>query len=251
MAVSDLTTIEFIEGLFALLTLIITILIGIGMIYKFNKSNNKQLIPIGVFWAMMGTPWVSASINFIMYIFFDFGLTGIMYIAIAASPYPITLLIWIRSYGKLMELKRRKLLFYIYCIIAIFFYILFFGFLFSGDPNLIALVGTLDGKFNIRFGIVVFTLGSFGFLSIFFTGVHFSLKTMKIDDKIIKWKGRFMLMAFTFYTIGVLSDSVVPTVYSYFTAFFRSLVIMSGILFYLAFFFRKQHTEITEKSKVE
>ena len=49
----------------------------------------------------------------------------------------------------------------------------------------------------------------------------------------------------------VLSDSVVPTVYSYFTAFFRSLVIMSGILFYLAFFFRKQHTEITEKSKVE
>lgn len=248
MALSDLTYIEIIEGLFALITLTITVSIGIGIIYKFKKSNNNKLVPVGIFWALMGSPWVSASITFIMYIFVDFGLSPIMYICIAASPYPLAVMIWIRSYGILTELKFRKPLFYIYCIISGIFYALLFSFLFSGDPELISLIGVLEGKFNIHFGIVVLTIGSFGFLSVCFTGVHFSLRSMKINDKVIKWKSRFLLLAFILYTVGVLSDSIVPTIFTFFTALFRALVILSGILFYLAFFYRKRLTEITVKA---
>ncbi len=249
MAVSDLNQIEFIEGLFALITLIITISIGIGIMYKFKKSKNNRLIPVGIFWVLMGSPWLSASITFIMYIFLDHGLSSVMYICFAASLYPLTLLIWIHSYGILTELDKKKILFYIYCVIAGMFYVTFYILLFSGDPELIALVGALEGKFNIRFGIFVLIFGMFGFLSIFFTGVHFSLKTMRIDDKIIKWKGRLLLMAFIIYTAGILSDSFVPTIYPFFTALFRALVILSGILFYLAFFLPKRLANVLIRSE--
>jgi len=248
LALTDLTQIEFIEGLFALLTLTITVCIGIGVMYKFKKTDNSKLIPVGLFWALMGTPWLSASITFVMFIFLDYGLPSILYICIATSPYAITLLIWIHSYGILTELEKRRALFYFYCIIAISFYILFFLLLFSGDPELVALVGVLEGKFNISFGILVRIYGLIAFLSIFITGMHFAIKTMRIDEKLIKWKGRLLAMAFIFYTTGLIADSFVPTIYPFFTALFRALVIFSGILFYLAFFLPKRLADAITKS---
>jgi hypothetical protein len=248
MALEDLTNIEFIEGLFALLTLTITVSIGIGVMYKFKKTDNNKLIPVGLFWALMGSPWLSASITFVMYIFLDYGLPGVLYVFLAAFIYPITLLIWIHSYGILTELEKRKALFYFYCVVAISFYIPFLLFLFSGDPILVALVGVKEAKFNIKFGYFVLFFGLFGFLSIFITGMHFSIKTMRIDDKLIKWKGKLLAMAFILYTTGLIADSFVPTIYPFFTALFRGLVILSGVFFYLAFFLPKRLADAITKS---
>jgi len=106
----------------------------------------------------------------------------------------------------------------------------------------------LEGKFNISFGILVRIYGLIAFLSIFITGMHFAIKTMRIDEKLIKWKGRLLAMAFIFYTTGLIADSFVPTIYPFFTALFRALVIFSGILFYLAFFLPKRFADAITKS---
>jgi phosphoglycerol transferase MdoB-like AlkP superfamily enzyme len=100
------------------------------------------------------------------------------------------------------------------------------------DPNL---VGTQVATFNTisKPYIIVFQL--FAILTAFITGVVFSIKSMKVDEKEIKWKGRILLTAFISFLIGCLCDALlalseVPLV------IVRLILISSSIEYYLAWF---------------
>ena len=59
---------------------------------------------------------------------------------------------------------------------------------------------------------------------------------MKVDIKVIQWRGRFMLIAFISFTIGALFDSAIP-MSSLTIVLIRLLLISSAIEYYLGFFF--------------
>lgn len=230
---------EFAEGLFALITIVISFIIGFGMIYKAIKTENKEIIPVGIFWVLLSSPWLAATTAFLFFGFFSIEIPDIIYLLLTQALVPLALLIWIRSYGRLTQLEIKDKLNIFYLIIVGIYLVLFYSFLFSNNPKLVELIGKREGIFNADFGVFILIFGMFGFLSIFITGLHFSIKTIKIGNKKARFQGIFLIIAFCLYTVGTLSDAFIPTIFIWLTAITRGIIILGGIFFYLAFFVPK------------
>ncbi len=224
------------EGLLAMITIIISIIIGSGIIYKALKTGNRDIIPVGIFWALLASPWLAATTSFLLFGFFSIQISETLYLLLTQALVPVALIIWIRSYGKLTQIESRNKLNIVYLIIVGIYLVLFYSFLFSNNPKLVGLIGKREGLFNARFGVFTLIFGMFGFVSIFITGLHFSIKTIKIGDKKARVQGIFLIIAFCLYTFGTLSDAFVPTVFIWFTVIARGIIIVGGVFFYLTFF---------------
>lgn len=78
------------------------------------------------------------------------------------------------------------------------------------------------------------------------TGIHFAYYSLKSMEPKIKWKGRFLLLAFITFTIGSILEAAVPL--SDFTLIFaRLILIISAIEYYFGFFLPEQLLNIISK----
>ncbi len=79
----------------------------------------------------------------------------------------------------------------------------------------------------------------FAIIVAFSTGVIFAKVSMNSKDVNVRWKGRFLLIAFLFFTIAAALDS-----FSWeellIISIIRSLLILSSIFYYFGFFLPKQ-----------
>ena len=210
------------------------------MIYKALKTGNREIIPVGIFWALLSSPWLAATTAFLLFGFFSIQISDVLYLFLTQALIPFAILIWIRSYGRLTEIEFKKKSNIFYLIIVGIYLVLFYIFLFSNNPKLVEFVGKREGIFNADFGVFTLIFGMFGFLSIFITGIHFSIKTIKLGNKKARFQGLFLIIAFCLYTIGTLSDAFIPIVFIWLTAITRGIIILGGVFFYLAFFFPKR-----------
>ena len=106
----------------------------------------------------------------------------------------------------------------------------------------VSIVGTLNSTFDSSHSplLLIFVLsGVFIFL---ITGVIFALKSMKIDDPEVQWKGRFLLVAWISFGVGSILDASLP--FNALTLIIiRIILITSAIEFYFGFFLPKKISE--------
>ena len=69
--------------------------------------------------------------------------------------------------------------------------------------------------------------------------MFFSVKSIKVDDPEIKWKGKFLLIAWFSFTIGAILDAALPLT-EITLIIVRLILISSSIEFYLGFFLPDQ-----------
>ncbi|MFX0060544.1 MAG: hypothetical protein ACFE8J_19795 [Candidatus Heimdallarchaeota archaeon] len=100
------------------------------------------------------------------------------------------------------------------------------------DPNLVA---TKVGTFNSvpRLYVMIFDL--LALLITITTGILFSRMSMKVDDPEIKWRGRFLFIAFISFTVGAGIDALFPLT-EISLVLLRLLLISSAIEYYFGFF---------------
>lgn len=226
--IANLSELEFLQGLFALIFVTISVVIGIRILLKYFSLKQPEYITIGLTWIFMGSAWARACVNFVFFLIF--GVSSGLGIAIDVIFLPVALMCWIYSFSHLIypdSEKKIVLAFGAICIpveiITIIFLII--------QPELIA---TAPTPFNNEFTLFFMIFLIFILLSTLITGVIFAVKSMAYDDKRIQWRGRFLLIAFISFVISALIDAIFP-ITALTLVLARVLLISSAIEYYIGF----------------
>jgi hypothetical protein len=112
--------------------------------------------------------------------------------------------------------------------------IIFIGLLLTDSSLIGRQVGLFHGTFTLFTRVYLLSI----LLTFFITGVIFARKSMKLGDPEIKLRGKFLFLAFLFYTVSVILETLLPL--TAFTAVLtRLIMIFSAFAFYFGFILPK------------
>ena len=229
----SLTPLDILNGILGLLVVIISFILGLIVLSKYFKNKNKNFILLGINLILLTSGWYGTSTSFIIALINSSdGLSLEMILLLNFIPLPIGLLCWCGFYTNILMKEKQKLFLLIVIIITIFFYSVFFSVVFTDVSQAAIKISPVDttagGNRFLSIYIIIFII------LLLFTGIHFSLQTMKYEDIEMKTKGKFLLFAFPSFAIGGLLDSSLPS-NEITLIFFRLLLILSIISFYIGF----------------
>ena len=226
----ELSTIDFLQGIFGLIFVIISLFIGILILSKYFKYHRKELILVGFSWMGMSLPWLGDAVNFIVILTTGEAITPQFSFLISFAALPIVVLCWLAAFSELTSNKHKFLILTIYGIIGAVFEVVFLYFLFTD----VTLLGTYSGPFQVEFTPFLQLYLLFNILIVLITGFMFSRESLMSSNVEIKLKGKFLLLAFVTFIIGALLETSIP-----FTAISvvitRVILTLSALLFYLGF----------------
>ena len=230
MGISDLNELEIISGLFSLIFVAISLLIGLMFLIKYFKIKRKTILTVGLTWIFLSSAWWSRTISFLTIIFFDYSLNEFLYLFLLNAFIMVSTICWIYSFSTLVYPSSKKKILSIYLFICSIFEILLIVFL-IWDTQLIGSVEFFSAN-GAPFSISLQIFAIFTFL---ITGILFARESLRSSDPKILWKGRFLLLAFISFTISALYESIAPlTPLS--LVLIRILLISSAIEYYFGFF---------------
>lgn len=242
MSLTDFSPFAIVSNSFSVIFVIISIFIGLKILFRYFQVNEKTLITVGLTWIFMSSPWWARSISFLTEIFIDKALTPIIYLTLTIVFVPLILLCWIYSYTNLVLLEHKNK---INIVVAIFCAIneIIIVILLIIKPELLGVLGGTE-EFYQRSRItysMIFQIISI--ITLLGTGIHFAYYSLQSLEPKIKWKGRFLLLAFITFTIGSVLEAAIP-LNDKSLIIARFILIMSAIEYYFGFFLPKLFLKI-------
>jgi hypothetical protein len=227
-----MSTLDFWNGIVLIIFCALSIYVGLRIMSKYFKYRQRQLLFAGIVWISLASPWIPASISFIMVLLNYPSLKLVPYLIIGVAFIPVGFTLWIVVFTDLVYKKQQKLIIGIFIIYAIAFYIWFFYFVFIvGKPEE---VGFLVGQTDIQFELITVIYFITVLVTALITGIMFSLKSMKSEDPELKLKGKLLLVAFISFCVGAGLDAAIPLTWITFPIQ-RALEILAAICFYGGF----------------
>jgi hypothetical protein len=163
--------------------------------------------------------------------FLEYGLTVEEYIIIGIIVLPITVLSGLAAFTKLLAIHKKKRSWIL--ILVLVFNLIFEALIFYFLVTNVSIVATLDPPFNIKwspFSQVYFIINLVLFLIV---GIAFSRRSMRSENREIKFKGKLLFIAFISFTAGTVLDFAVSFTITYIIA--RLILLSSSIEFYIGF----------------
>jgi hypothetical protein len=225
-----LATHEFINGLFSLIFVSISVMVGLTIASRFLKYKDRNLLLVGATWIFMCEPWWSVSINFLLILFTGQSLTLEIYLLIGYLFIPVGLVSWIIALTNLKYKKKQVTIIIIITTISVLYEVLFFYFFITD----ISMIGVLQGPVDVKYGIFMLSSLLIVLVIAIITGVLFARTSMRSDNPEIKLKGKFILIAFISYFIGSVF-SVFSSYSIIFLIIARTMTILASIEFYCGF----------------
>jgi len=160
-----------------------------------------------------------------------FSLNYTSYLILANGFIAPALVSWLYSFTTLTYEKWTKKVFSLSLVISIPYEIILLILIFI-QPSYVGkeLTANVISRTTLTLSVAIIAI-----LIALVTGLIFSRNAMKSQDKEIKWKGRFLVIAFVFFTVGAGLDSVSWT-NLFMIILIRLILIISAITYYLAFF---------------
>lgn len=228
----ELNALEYLQGALTLAFVLISLVLGLIIISKYIKYKNLQLLLVGLTWIFLVSPYWPDAISFVMIITTGNEINEAVYFFVAngfIAPLHVT---WGVVFSDFLYRSKKKLLVAIFAIEAIIFELVLIG-IFIIDYTLI---GTKLAPFIVNWAdfIIFYLLASI--LLFLITGILFVKESLKTEDKEIKLKGKFLLVAFITFAIGTTFDVLFaesPTSFSILLA--RIFVIIAAFAFYIGF----------------
>jgi hypothetical protein len=124
--------------------------------------------------------------------------------------FPFAIICWIFAYIDMINKKKEKLALSLVIIYALVFEGLFFYY-FSLGPQYIGVINPIR-PFSVDLGIFLTVLLLIGFLSLFITGIIFSRKSVKSDNRDVSLKGKLLFFAFVAFTIAALLEKTIRSI---------------------------------------
>lgn len=250
-----LEIVDYLQGSFSLIFVIISLIIGFTILVKYFEYKNRLLILVGISWLGISFPWIPDSVSFLMNLIVQYSLPVEWYFIIGNVFLPIALLAWLIAYTDMIRKKAQKKVIIITLILAIIFEISFFALLFL-DINLIGIINPIR-PFTVDFGIFITVYLLIIIVVMLATGVIFAQKSVKSDDREIRLKGKLLRAAFITFSVAAVLDSMLGTIFedpsdpllAIFVVVVRILLIFSAIEFYGGFLLPRWMKEIFMKKE--
>jgi hypothetical protein len=228
MGIEDLSELEIIQGILGLISLGITIFIGLKIISKFNIYKRIEFITVGLLMIFITSGWWGSALTFIVYVVLDSEISDSLYIFLSYGLLPLSILFWLYSFSHLTYPNSKWKIVLIWVIISILYEIYFIILLFA-DPTLLAIRTTrFDSQTQPYVSLYLLLI----FIITIITNSIFFKKCLKSEDKKIQWMGKFIFLAVIIFLIGAIIDSTITL--NPITLFItRSLFLVSSILSYI------------------
>ena len=248
-----LELVDYLQGSFSLIFVIISVIIGITILSKYFEFKNRLYILVGISWIGIANPWMPDSISFLMNVFIQQSLPVGWYFIIGNCFIPIALLTWLTAFTDMIHRKAQKKVIIITIILSILFEIVFF-ILFFIDIDLIGVINP-DRPFTVDFGIFITIYLMIIIVVMVITGVKFAQKSVKVEDREVRLKGKLLRAAFITFTVAAVLDSLLGAIFedptdpllSIMVVIVRILLIFSAFEFYGGFLLPKWMKEIFMK----
>ena len=229
-----LQPIDYLKGFSSLAFVIVSILVGLTILAKYFSYKQRPFLFVGITWIGISEPWIPSAVSFLSNLFFEQGLSFELYVIIGNIFTPVSMVAWMIAFTDLIYKKRQALLITIYVIIGILFEIVFFYFLFN-EPALIGgFSAQSDLNIDIEYHSFVMIYLLFIVANLLITGTIFARNSLKAEQKEVKLKGKFLLIAFWAWCIGAIFDSAIP-LNPITLPITRLLLVSSALLFYIGF----------------
>ena len=228
----QLSNFEFFYGTLTFVAVIISIILGIVIAWKYQKFKNIEFLLVGLTWIFLFSPYWSDAIQFITLTIFQYQISSMVYFFIANAFIAPIHIVWVIALTKFIFHKRKKIMLIIFSTEAII-YEFFFLLSFFIDPNQI---GTQMSAFVVEWAIWIQIYLLFSILLFLVTGFIFAYQSLKSENRELNIKGWFLIFAFILFTIGTVIDVLgadAPTEITIFLA--RTFLILSSVFFYIGF----------------
>jgi hypothetical protein len=209
MAVS-LSIFEIFQGLFSLIFVLVAVIISFFIIRRYFQYDSLEHLYVGLGFLGLAGPWFPDAIVFLSilignlantpFVLEDYTNITIMISLIMTFYTPFALIFWFTAFSKLLRLKYRKQILFIFIAINFLFEILFLIFLFID----LSFLGVYQGPFTYQWGIITTIFYLFSIFVALTTGSLFGYNGMKSEAKENKLKGKFLLISFAFFAVGSL-----------------------------------------------
>ncbi|MFX1496107.1 MAG: hypothetical protein ACFFBH_01135 [Promethearchaeota archaeon] len=236
-----LQLVDYLQGLFSLIFVIISLVIGFTILSKYSKYKSRLYVLVGISWIGVANPWFPDSISFLMNLFWHESLNISWYFIIGNCFIPIALLAWLTAFTDMIGKKRQKLVLSLTIILSLAFEGMFF-YLFFTDIDAIGVINPLR-PFTVDFGFFILIYLIIVIIVMVLTGVIFAQKSVKSDNKEIRVKGKLLRAAFITFTVAAIFDSLLGAIFedptdpilAIMVVVIRVLLIFSAIEFYGGF----------------
>ena len=225
-----LQPIDIANGIFSIIFVSISILIGLTIISKYFEHKRRTYLLIGLTWIGMSAPWTPSSISLLTFLLFGFVLSIEILLFIAIFFLPIVQIFWITVVCIFREIQKRKFIVGIFIIEGILIEIYFLLNLFTNPSAIGEFSGTFDMNYRLWVNLFLFSL-----LIIFLiTGSMLAWESYKADDPEVKLRGKFLFLAFYSFIAGSILDIFSATSILLLTIA-RLILISSAFEFYCGF----------------
>ncbi|MFW9875165.1 MAG: hypothetical protein ACFFG0_18830 [Candidatus Thorarchaeota archaeon] len=202
----SLSTLDTVNGLFSLIFVIISLLIGFIILSRYFKYKERIYFLVGATWIFISEPWWPSSVSFLISSSSNVVIPEGLYFLIGNIFVPLAIFLWLLAFTEFLYSEKRKLILLIFTIIGMVFEILFFVFLFL-NPSLI---GELNGPVDVNYQSFIMVFLIIFLLIVVITGFLFANLSLKSEDPEVKLKGKLLIIAYITFAIGALLDSSIP-----------------------------------------
>ncbi|MBD3214209.1 MAG: hypothetical protein GF311_16485 [Candidatus Lokiarchaeota archaeon] len=192
---------------------------------------NKVYITVGLTLIFLSSPWWGRSLSFFSILLFGYAFDPPLYLFLMNFFVAFIIVCWIYSFSDLIYPDSKNKIFIPYLIISVVYELIFIILFLLDYKN----IGSYEGSY-FDFSRTLFTLifALFVLVSALCTGFIFAKESLKSDKPVIRWRGRFLLLAILIFTVSVALDLFVfdPN----YRFIIRIFLIVSSICYYLGFF---------------
>ncbi|MEE9378879.1 MAG: hypothetical protein V3V33_12680 [Candidatus Lokiarchaeia archaeon] len=182
------------------------------------------------------SPWYPSGFGYVYWLITREEIAYPMYVLLGTLGVPIALISWLQIYMPALHPKYKNHMTIItMCIsIAFYTYLTYFLFIASGAP-IDGLIGIKDSPIDISYKGLVLGFIGFSLIVSTVTGNDFAIASLKEkENPIIVWKGRFLMLSFNFFAIGVIGDGFLP-LKPFTLVIFRTFMMLSSTFYYIGF----------------
>lgn len=231
VTISDLSPKDYFHGISAIIIIIISVIIGIRILYTYHKYRDKTHITVGLTYFFLLSPYWGGAISFIGVLVANYALNIEVYLFLTGAFLPIALVSWIYSVATLIYKNYKKILVLTYIIISIIFEILLIYFLIT-DYTIVGESTTKINQIGNEFLLIFQVLT---IISMEATGIHFSILSIKSPDPKVKLKGKILLTAWLLILVSSALDAILIT--DALLMLIIRVILVTGVIFYYLGFF--------------
>ncbi|TFF69343.1 MAG: hypothetical protein EU516_00080 [Promethearchaeota archaeon] len=235
----DLDPLSQLSGILGIISVAVAFFYGILVIIKAIQLKYKDLYYF--FFAVIFTisPWYPSGFGYVYWLITNEVIPYPIYVLLGTLGVPVALFSWFQIYIPALHPRIKKPVIAITAILSIIYYVYVFFFLFFAPAAPVTnLIGIKQSVIDIEYKGFALIFLAFSLLVSTITGNEFAINSLKNEEKLIKWKGRFLVLSFNFFAIGAIGDGFLELT-PITLIIFRVFMVLSSTFYYLGFILPK------------